>query len=368
MRRGEILCWLRERRGDVLGELWLRANNVRRTWVGNHVHLRGLLEISSHCTRRCFYCGLRQPNRRLRRYRMSAAEILDCARHAERCGFGTVVLQAGEEPGIGREWICGVIRSIKRETSLAVTLSLGERGPAELEAWRRAGADRYLLRFESSSPALLAWYRPDAPAGKPDRPALLDILRGLGYEIGSGLLVGLPGQTWDILADDLHLLRDLGLDMIGLGPYIAHPHTPLGRAGHKRMACPRQQVPADELTTCKVIALARILCPDTNIPATTALATLDRANGYELGLGRGANVIMPNVTPLEYRRLYQIYPGKACLYDDDPRHEKLAWRILSLGRQIGAGRGDSPHYLARQESRHARGGAPASREAGSRCG
>lgn len=354
MVRSEILSWLRETGRRRLSSLWQRANNVRRTRMGNRVHLRGLLEISNHCTRRCAYCGLRRPNRRLRRYRMTASEIQACAVHAVRCGFGTVVLQGGEDPGIGREWLAGVIASIKRATPLAVTLGMGERSPDDLEAWRRAGADRYLLRFETSHPDLLAHYRPDAPADAPDRPALLAILRALGYETGSGMLVGLPGQTWEMLADDLMLLRDLDVDMIGVGPFIPHPGTPLGRAPTKRMAPKDQQVPADGLTTCKVMALARILCPDTNIPATTALATLDPVHGYELGLGRGANVIMPNVTPMKYRRLYEIYPDKVCCTEQDPNHEKLAWRVLSMGRSIAAGRGDSRSYLARQEESRSR--------------
>jgi biotin synthase len=230
------------------------------------------------------------------------------------------------------------IRRIKSESTLAVTLSLGERHPDDLAAWREAGADRYLLRFETSNPALYERIHPRRPGDAPDRLALLAALRQMGYEVGSGVMIGIPGQTYDDLAGDLELFGALDLEMIGVGPFLPHPDTPLGVE-------PRDvpdQVPNSELMTYKVVALARLLCPRANIPSTTALATLNRVNGRELGLVRGANVLMPNLTPTEYRRLYEIYPAKACLYETAEQcHGCLVGRIAALGRTIGTGRGDS---------------------------
>jgi len=338
--RDGILGWLRETDEARLDVLWDQADSVRRRAVGDAVHLRGLVEISNHCVRACAYCGLRAPNTGVTRYRMSGDEILSCARQAADLGYGTVVLQAGEDPGIGAEWMAAVVRRIKSETALAVTLSLGERDDDELRLWRAAGADRYLLRFETSNRALYDRIHPPR-AGQPvsDRVAMLRRLRGLGYEVGSGVMVGIPGQTWDDLADDLLLMRELDLDMIGIGPYIAHPDTPLGSDG---VACDAMQVPADERTTLKAVALARLLCPGANIPSTTALATIDREQGRELGLRRGGNVVMPNLTPPAYRELYSIYPGKACLHETaEVCQGSLEQRIAATGRHVGQGRGDA---------------------------
>lgn len=335
--RDGILGWLREGDEALLASLWAEADATRRRAVGDAVHLRGLVEVSSHCVRSCSYCGLRSARDGLPRYRLTVDEVLDCAREAARRGYGTVVLQAGEDPGLTAALVETMVRRIKAETGLAVTLSLGEREEDELARWRTAGADRYLLRFETSNRELYARIHPARPGrAAVDRVALLRRLRGLGYETGSGVMVGIPGQTWDDLADDLLLMRELDLDMIGIGPWLAHPETPLGSAPASAGA---DQVPADELTTLKAVALARLLCPGANIPSTTALATLDRAQGRELGLGRGANVVMPNLTPPRYRELYEIYPGKACA--NETAEACLAERITSLGRSVGTGRGDA---------------------------
>jgi len=340
MKRSEILEWLRESDEERLDELWRAADAVRSEHVGDAVHLRGLVEVSNHCVRSCGYCGLRAPNRALRRYRLTASEVLACAREAATLGFGTVVLQAGEDYGLTREGVADLVRRIKAEAPLAVTLSLGERPDADLAAWREAGADRYLLRFETSNRALYDRIHPPL-AGRPsDRIAILRRLIELGYEAGSGVMIGIPGQTHDDLATDIALFRELDLDMIGVGPYLPHPATPLGDgAGVPPVA---DQVPNTELMTYKVLALARLVCPWANIPSTTALATLNRENGREMGLARGANVVMPNLTPSQYRALYEIYPAKACLFEASREtHEALKQRILAMGRTIGTGPGHS---------------------------
>jgi biotin synthase len=374
-----LLDWLRKEDDAKLARLWLEADRVRREHAGDEVHLRGLIELSNFCRRDCHYCGIRG-SRRIERYRVTEGEAMECARLAIRLEYGTVVLQAGEDPGLTCESISRLVSRIKAETTLAVTLSLGERSPAELAEWREAGADRYLLRHETSDiglfhrihpPAAENWgqsqggdtsterrgecvadvspapasdsarYSPRSPGLPNARVELLKRARELGYEIGSGVMVGIPGQSYESLADDILLFRELDLEMIGCGPYVAHPDTPLGGQSPKPHAPGlKLQVPNTDVMTTKVIALSRLVCPDANIPATTALATVNSENGRELGLERGANVWMPNLTPLRYRSLYEIYPGKACVNDTAEACQAcLLQRIRTLGRVPGKGPG-----------------------------
>ena len=338
--REETVRWLKETDPGALEELWRRADETRRAHVGDEVHLRGLIEISNHCVRQCAYCGVRAGNREIERYRMTADEILACAHDALDFGYGTVVLQAGEDYGLKAEWVTAVVRRIKAETGLAVTLSLGERADDELRAWREAGADRYLLRFETSDEDLYRRIHPSLPGKLSDRVALLLHLRDLGYEIGSGIMVGIPGQTYETICNDIDLFRRLDMDMIGIGPYIAHPGTPLGDGTWDAAVPPGEQIACDELTVYKVVALTRLACPEANIPSTTALATINKESGRELGLQRGANIVMPNLTPPRYRVLYEIYPGKACINETAEQCRFcLRGRIESIGRSVGSGPG-----------------------------
>jgi biotin synthase len=347
MNRSAILAWLKEDDPKRLEELWRAADEVRRRNVGDAVHLRGLVEFSNHCARLCAYCGLRAENRKVVRYRMRADEILACARRAVDMGYGTLVLQSGEDPALDPAWLADCIRSIKEETALAVTLSLGEYGEEELRLWREAGADRYLLRFETSNPRLFAAIHPPR-AGHPatDRIALLRLLKRLDYETGSGVMIGIPGQSYEDLARDIELFRELRLDMIGVGPFIADPDTPLG-CRTSPVPAP-EQVPNTDTMTCKVLALTRLVCPLVNLPSTTALATVNPQTGRALGLERGANVIMPNLTPSEYRAHYAIYPGKAGDGASVEEIDRTVRDLLTLiGRPAGVGRGDSPRRLRR---------------------
>ena len=340
MNRSEIIAWLREEDPQRLEELWRCADEVRRRSVGDEVHLRGRCNFSSYCVRQCAYCGLRAGNRTLTRYRLSEGEILECAALAARLGYGTIVLQSGEDLGYDAAWLGGIVRRIKDETLLAVTLSVGERDEAELAAWREAGADRYFMRFETSNPELYARIHPLRPGRRSDRVALLERVRALGYQVGSGIMVGIPGQTVDDLAADLELMATLDFDMIGVGPFVPHPATPLGQ---RPPAPGPAQAPATALMTFKVLALARILCPRAHLPVTTALATLDPVAGRELGLRRGGNVVMPDLTPLRYRRDYEIYPGQAGVADPpETAYAKLSAGLALLGRPAGVGRGDAP--------------------------
>ncbi len=336
-----VKAWLLEQDPVVLRRLWSAADAVRAAHVGDEVHLRGLIEVTSHCRRHCLYCGLRAPSEGLDRYRMNADEMLDSAREASRLGYGSVVLQGGEDPGLTGALIAEVIRAIRRDTRLAITLSLGERSEEDLLAWRKAGADRYLLRFETSDTDLYRRIHPSLPGIPSDRFAQLARMRDMGYEIGTGVMVGIPGQTWDTLASDILRFRAFDMDMIGVGPFLPSPRTPLGGPDAAAfLAPPDHQVPPDELTTLKAVALTRLVCPEANIPSTTALATLDPRQGRELALLRGANVVMPNVTPLRYRVRYEIYPGKACASETAAACQNgLEGRIHALGRRIAKGPG-----------------------------
>jgi biotin synthase len=231
------------------------------------------------------------------------------------------------------------VRRIKEATGLAVTLSLGERTLDELTLWRASGADRYLLRFETSDRELFARIHPPAhDQTSCDRIELLRNIKALGYETGSGIMVGIPGQTYESVARDLELFRELDLDMIGIGPYITHPTTRLGLDGAS--AAGADQVPATEQMACIVVALARLVCPEANIPSTSALATINSVHGRAHGLTRGANVCMPNLTPVHYRCLYEIYPEKAgCKNTPGDSHRTVLETLFGLARPVGRGPG-----------------------------
>ena len=336
----EIEAWLRETDEGRLERLWEAADRVRAERVGDAVHLRGLVEISNYCVRRCAYCGIAACAGPLERYRLSHDEIVAGAREARRRGVGTVVLQSGEDPGLTRDFIATIVADI-HQLGVAVTLSLGERDDDDLRAWRESGADRYLLRFETTDPALYAAIHPDVPGKVSDRIAQLVRMREMGFEVGTGVMVGIPGQTWATLARDIDTFRRFDMDMIGIGPYLPSPRTPLAGPLREQLLAPGgQQVPNDEVTTLKAVALTRLACPDTNIPSTTALSILDPGAGRRNGLTRGANVIMPNVTPPRYRQLYQIYPGKAAVHESVETLAENVYRLIaSLGRTVGEGPG-----------------------------
>ena len=341
--REAVLSWLRETDERRLEGLWRAADETRHRYVGDAVHLRGLVEVSNHCVRGCTYCGIRAANRGIERYRVPAGVIVDCARAANAYGYGTLVLQSGEDYGLETDWIADVLRRVKDETGLAVTLSLGERPDEDLAAWREAGADRYLLRFETSDDELYRRIHPDLPGKVSDRLAILRTLQELGYEAGTGIMVGIPGQTYASVADDIDLFRGMDMDMIGIGPYLPHPATPLGAEFERRRAAgdwPADQAANDELTTCKALALTRLARPDANLPATTALSLVNKAAGRTHGLQRGANVVMPNLTPVEYREKYEIYPEKAAVHETaEEINASIMGLLASLGRSVGAGAG-----------------------------
>jgi biotin synthase len=316
------LCLLLSAKADELGSLFAAADRVRDEHVGRDIHLRGIVEFSNICVQNCLYCGLRRDNSRLRRYRMSLPEIVEAAQGVSARGFKTLVLQSGEDPWFTREKTAALIREIRDSTGITITLSLGERPGRDYEDWKRAGADRYLLKQETASSTIFERLRPGRKWG--ERLRSLRELKSLGFEVGSGNMVGLPGQSDRDLAEDIRLFLEYDFDMIGIGPFIPHPETPLASS------------PPGELTRAlKVLAITRIVTRNTNLPATTAAGVLD-PEGRKKALQAGANVIMPDLTPDPYRKDYEIYPGKTGAAIDNDQWIRL---ISSLRRNIGGGAG-----------------------------
>lgn len=331
--RTQIVDWLTTEDRAVVDALFRDADRVRREEVGDGVHLRGLIEISNVCGKDCLYCGLRRSNNGVERYRMSPDEILRAAQEADALGYKSVVLQSGESGGYTVNEMAGVVAGIKKTTGLAITLSLGEKPRDFYAAWKAAGADRYLLRFETSDPWLFRHFKPDG--SMKNRFQCLWDLRDLGYQVGSGIMVGLPGQSIETLVDDIALMEWLQLDMIGIGPFIPNPETPIGR----------QKGGGLDLTL-RVVAVLRLVTRSAHIPATTAMGSIDPL-GREKALQGGANVLMPNVTPREHRAHYRLYPGKICL-DEDPAAcaACLRLRLASLGRTVDLTPGHSLRQTA----------------------
>jgi biotin synthase len=297
------------------------ADRVRQERRGNAVLLRGLIEISNICNQSCHYCGLRKENKTLVRYRMTEGEIMGAAQKIQEAGISTVVLQSGEDK-TGSRRLSSLIRRIRAESNLFITLSLGERPPGDYRIFREAGADRYLLKHETASRQLFAALRPGSSYTS-RREALL-LFKKMGLETGTGCMVGLPGQTLEDLADDLLYMKTLEADMIGIGPFIPPPATPLAH-------CPSGTTDM----TLKMISLTRLLLPEANIPATTSLGVLD-GTGRQKALQAGANVVMLDFTPENYRKHYDIYPGKTWVAkEQDHALQLLRQELEMMGRTIG---------------------------------
>ena len=318
MKKSEIINILSDNSKN--NEIFEKADSIRQENVGDEVHLRGLIEFSNICKRQCKYCGLRSENRTIERYRILKNEILECTQNAVKMGYKTVVLQSGEDDYYDSDKLCEIIREIKK-LDLALTLSIGEKSYDEYKAFKKEGADRYLLRIETTDKNLYQEMHPNASFE--NRVNCLMNLKSLGYETGTGCLVGLPNQTIESLAEDILFFKELDADMIGIGPFIPHEQTPLAQA-------PK----GDFWLALKVMALTRINLPDINIPATTAMETLN-PNGRLIALQSGANVVMPNITSKEYRAKYEIYPGKICIGESPEQCRGcIEGKIKSIGRSI----------------------------------
>lgn len=306
-------------------QLFSFADKIRKEYVGDEVHLRGLIEFSNICKRTCKYCGLRCENKNLDRYRIESDDIIKYAKKAVEMGYKTIVLQSGEDEYYSRDVMCEIIKGIKK-FDVALTLSIGEHSFEDYEAFRKAGVDRYLLRIETTDRKLYEQMHPYMDFD--NRVRCLKDLKTLGYEVGTGCLVGLPAQTVESLADDILFFKEIGADMIGIGPFIPHPQTPL-----------KDNDAGSFILALKVMALTRILLKDINIPATTAMETLN-SNGRIIALQSGANVVMPNVTTSQYRAKYEIYPGKICI-NEEPAQCRFCIenKIKSIGRTIATSKG-----------------------------
>ena len=307
--------------------LFSYADKIRKENVGNDVHLRGLIEFSNICKNSCKYCGLRKENSTIDRYRIEKDEILEIAKNAVSMGYRTIVLQSGEDAFYSTDKMIEIINVIK-EFDVAVTLSIGERSFEDYKAFKQAGADRYLIRIETTNRKLYEKMHPNMDFD--NRIRCLEDLKELGYEVGTGCLVGLPNQTIESLADDILFFKEIGADMIGIGPFIPHPQTPL-----------KDTEKGSFTLALKVMALTRIMLPDINIPATTAMETLN-PNGRIIALQSGANVVMPNVTSTQYRAKYEIYPNKICINDKPEKCRGcIGAKIESIGRKVATNYGFS---------------------------
>ena len=339
--RQELIEMLSLKKKDEIEALYKRAYEVKKQYVGTKVYLRGLIELSNICTRNCYYCGIRKDNHLLERYYIDKEEVLKEARWCFEQHYGSLTIQAGERSDSSWiDYIEELIKEIKTLTDgkMGITLSLGEQSEETYRRWFEAGAHRYLLRIETSNPELYKSLHP-AENSFENRLECIRSLKKIGYQVGSGVMIGLPNQTVDDLADDILFFYDEDIDMIGMGPFIPHHQTPLAYL----LATFHPEEALEQ--ALKMIAATRIALKDVNIASTTALQAL-HPKGRELGLLAGANVLMPNITDTRFREGYQLYEGKPGLNENALAIRKaLEESIYSIGESIGYDEwGDSPHF------------------------
>lgn len=314
--------------------LFESARAVREEAYGKDVYLRGLIEFTNYCRNDCYYCGIRRSNQRADRYRLSREEILECCRQGYALGFRTFVLQGGEDMAFSDAQICEIVSGIKSlYPDCAVTLSVGERDKSSYKAWFDAGADRYLLRQETSDPVHYRYLHP-AQMSIGNRKRCLDDLKEIGYQVGCGIMVGSPGQTREHIIEDLLYMKAFQPHMVGIGPFIPHGDTPF--AGQK---------PGTLFDTLILLAVIRLMLPEVLLPATTALGTI-HPFGREMGLLAGANVIMPNLSPGNVRSKYLLYDGKICTGDEAAECRRcMDIRVEKTGYHVTGLRGDHKRFV-----------------------
>lgn len=309
---------------DKFNEPLAEAADIRRREnYGDKVYIRGLIEFTNYCRNNCYYCGIRRDNKKAERYRLTKDEILLCCDDGYRLGFRTFVMQGGEDPYYTDEMICDIVSKIKsRYPDCAVTLSIGEKPRESYQAFFDAGADRYLLRHETADPEHYGKLHPEAMSLENRKECLFD-LKEIGYQVGSGFMVGSPYQTTEKLISDLRFLQKLQPDMIGIGPYITHADTPFAEFKS-----------GDVMLTLRLVSILRLMFPYALIPSTTALGTI-HPQGRELGLKAGANVVMPNLSPVSVRKLYSLYENKICTGEEAAQCRGcLERRVESAGYKI----------------------------------
>lgn len=327
--RAELAGLIREISDGDMPYLFDAARETARSRFGNRIYTRGLIEFTNYCRCDCYYCGIRRSNRQTERYRLTQEEILACCRAGYALGFRTFVLQGGEDPYFTDERICRIVSAVKSAwPDCAVTLSIGEKEHSSYRLYRKAGADRYLLRHETASPAHYRRLHPPEQTPQRRRQCLWS-LKELGYQVGAGFMVGSPYQTPENLADDLLFLHELSPQMVGIGPFIPHHQTPFSA------------FPAGTLRqTLLMVALTRLILPNALLPATTALGTI-APDGRERGVLAGANVVMPNLSPVGVRKQYALYDNKICTGDEAAECRAcLQNRMRSIGYELAVDRGD----------------------------
>ena len=307
------------------------AVRIQKKYFGNKIYTRGLVEFTNYCRNDCYYCGIRRSNTNAVRYRLTKEEILQCCENGHELGFRTFVLQGGEDPWFNDERMVDIIQTIKKNYSdCAITLSIGEKSKESYRKFREAGADRYLLRHETANEDHYRYLHPENLSLSNRKQCLYD-LKELGYQIGAGFMVGAPGQTMENLAEDLVFLKELNPHMVGIGPFIPHHDTKFAKeeAGNVEL-------------TLFLLSVIRIMLPKVLLPATTALGTLD-PRGREKGFQTGANVVMPNLSPVKNRKQYELYDNKICTGEEAAECRGcLSRRARSVGYEIVTDRGDSP--------------------------
>lgn len=309
--------------------LFSKARETSRRHFGRDVYIRGLIEFTNYCKNDCYYCGIRRSNKNANRYRLSREEILYCCETGYELGFRTYVLQGGEDPYYTDDRMSDIIRSIKEKyPDCALTLSLGEKTYEQYMKYREAGADRYLLRHETINPLHYAKLHPPELSIENRKKCLFD-LKEIGFQTGAGFMVGSPYQTLENIAEDLLFLSKLKPEMVGIGPFIPHKDTPLNEFAKGTLE-----------QTLILISIIRLMLPNANIPSTTALGTID-PNGREKGILAGANVVMPNLSPVSVRNKYLLYDGKICTGEESAECKMcLSNRMKKIGYNLVVSRGD----------------------------
>ena len=327
--RDEFRKIIEERDESSAEYLFMNAREVREDIYCKKVFIRGLIEFTNYCKNNCIYCGIRRDNKNAERYRLTKEQILSCCKEGYKLGFRTFVLQGGEDPYYTDEIIVDIVTSIKRQhPDCAVTLSIGEKSFASYKKYYEAGADRYLLRHETANEAHYEKLHTEDQKLS-NRMKCLSDLKSIGYQVGTGFMVGSPYQTIECILDDIEYIKMLNPEMVGIGPFISHKDTPF---------C--NEADGTSELTLYLIAIFRLINPHLLIPATTALGTVD-GNGREKGVLAGANVVMPNLSPINVRNKYLLYDNKICTGDESAECRRcMDMRIKSVGYEVVIERGD----------------------------
>lgn len=348
----DLRCLMTVTDEETLKKIYKKAYEVKAAYVDKVAYYRGLIEFSNRCIKNCLYCGIRYENSKTERFDMSRDDVLKMAKWAYDHEYGSLTLQSGERTDdVFVDYVVDLIRDIKQlsNNELGITMCVGEQSEEAYRRMREAGADRYLLRIETTNKDLFEMIHPkDALHSFETRVNCLKSLRKVGFQVGTGVMIGLPGQTLDDLVNDILFYRDMDIDMIGMGPYVVHHDTPLGQRALE-LGIDSQEGKLERVQLgLKMIALTRLFLKDVNIAATTALQALDKL-GREKGLAAGANILMPIITVPEHRAKYLLYDNKPCVDDNaDQCKECLTRRVMSIGDRVGwKEQGNSQHYKKR---------------------